>query len=61
MAGVVAERVGEVCYVVMLRRPPRYTPLDSAAASDVYKRQVEKKDIVRGGNRRPPCLNAFKS
>ena len=30
----------------MIRRPPRSTPLDSSAASDVYKRQDGKTDVI---------------
>ena len=31
----------------MIRRPPRSTPLYSSAASDVYKRQVNKETIIK--------------
>ena len=30
-----------VCFVLMIRRPPRSTQSRSSAASDVYKRQVD--------------------
>src|SRR5450759_2898265 len=33
----------------MIRRPPRSTPLYSSAASDVYKRQREDRELPCGG------------
>src|SRR5660397_134508 len=35
----------------MIRRPPRSTPLYSSAASDVYKRQLQRCDSMRRGPR----------
>src|SRR5674476_1598812 len=39
-------------FFLMIRRPPRFTPLYSSAASDVYKRQIH------GGVRDPPLMGA---
>ena len=37
-------------FFLMIRRPPRSTPLYSSAASDVYKRQSELIPIVRNND-----------
>src|SRR5450756_3163417 len=37
-----------IFFFLMIRRPPRSTQSRSSAASDVYKRQVEKFDYRRG-------------
>src|SRR5665647_2409808 len=37
----------------MIRRPPRSTPLYSSAASDVYKRQPDRRARPRGAHGRP--------
>ena len=42
----------------MIRPPPRSTPLISAAASDVYKRQVS--DYSTGTNHLLPCYGSSK-
>src|SRR5665254_14777 len=36
-----------VCFLVMIRRPPRSTRVRSSAASDVYKRQVSSEAMRR--------------
>src|SRR5450759_1952119 len=42
----------------MIRRPPRSTPLDSSAASDVYKRQPVKGRKPPPGGRASETVNA---
>src|SRR3546814_3387752 len=51
-------------FFLMIRRPPRSTPLDSSAASDVYKRQSvaseERARIMRLIVRNEHLLNAIR-
>ena len=35
-----------VFFFLMIRRPPRSTQSRSSAASDVYKRQIEDRDMI---------------